>query len=97
MNIRDVLISALDDLAAAIITAPSVVVGSQASASSSRAAVNPQKAHALRNGATRVASGVATRAEIDQLIAASNIPGDISAVRLAIAHAYQALQASDLP
>jgi hypothetical protein len=131
MSSREVLISALNDLASAIAAAPSVVIGSQVSVTagpgssgtiigkqvtvtagpgssgtvigeqvtvnSSTPPVNPQKAQALRNGAARVAAGVASRGEIGQLIAHSNLPGNNPAVSAALNRANQALQASDLP
>ena len=73
------------------------VIGSVSSASSSGTPVNPQKATAIRQGAERVKSGSASKAEISAVIAQSHLPGINPLLNAAVARANQALQASDLP
>ena len=131
MSNRDVLVSALNDLATAIGDAPGAVIGSQSVAigqagntgtvigsrsvaiggpgntgtvigsqsiaTSSGTPVNAQRAQALRDGASRVAAGTASRTEIAALLAQSFLPGGSPALNEARNRADQALQASGLP
>jgi hypothetical protein len=80
---RDVLITALYELATAIAPSPGN-------------AANTGKAQAVRAGAVRVAAGGATRTEITGLISQSFVPGN-AALSAAMARADQALKASNLP
>jgi hypothetical protein len=59
--------------------------------------INSRIASDLRNGAAKVRTGTASRAEIGSLIAKSKLPGLGASWQQAIANAGSALAASDLP